>query len=128
MYVTGRLIDEDSGSGIPGVSVAVVQDNRFVGPGAVTDYNGVFVLDNDFLTLGGTASILISSVGYQPMQVDPVVFERSSVYSMQKQYQDLTDFTVTAQLPTKKDYTGLWLGAGLVAFLFLTRNWKYTNG
>lgn len=109
MLIQNRLIDADTYEGIPSATVAVVDNNSYTGPSTVTDYTGSFILDNYALDPSGTASVLISSVGYEPVMVDPVVFTRSPVYALDKRYTALEPVTVT---PKKTDLSVLWLLLG----------------
>lgn len=128
MVVTGKLIDADSYEGIPSVSIGVVDEKGYyIGNGTTTDIFGAFSLNNPALTLGGNNQLLITSVGYFPVIADPTVFADTNVYALERKPANLEEFVVTGSAK-EKDYTAWYIGGGLLVFLYLTRNWGYTNG
>jgi hypothetical protein len=111
MQVQGFVVDETTGNGIPGASVAITdsQGNK-TGEGVVANNQGAFKYDGNTLDTAGF--ILFSSVGYQSALVHYSVILETGFVQLQQNAQTLPDVVVT---PGKKVVVGgLLLAAALL--------------
>ena len=70
MNVYGTIYDNQTSTAVPGASVQVTNGSGDLqGPGTAADGNGFFSIISSVLDQGG--KLLISSVGYKSMLVDP---------------------------------------------------------
>lgn len=116
MTIFGTIYDNATTQGIPGASITVVDANgNSKGVGVAADNSGWFQLISDLLDQGN--KVLISSVGYTPVMVDPSILVSSLGVGLDRSAANLEAVTVTAQ--PKKNYTPLLIGGGVLAAVLL---------
>jgi hypothetical protein len=117
MEIQGSLYDYDTQEGLAGVSVGVCNsDGQYVGPGTTTNVFGEFSLDNPVLTPNGNFFLLFTSVGYEPVMVDPSVFIFDSSYPLVKSEPSLLDDFIVS---VKKTSSGWFPLIAVAAAIFV---------
>jgi hypothetical protein len=76
-YIHGRVTDAQSGQGIPSASVLVVNPDRSIRTGAITDRDGHFA----FRTTPGTFQLRVQRVGYATTGSQPLELARTDTLS-----------------------------------------------
>lgn len=98
--ISGRVTDFDSGAGVPGASVILVDSSgNATGPGTAADSSGYYSLSDDSVTDPNTW-VQFSSVGYFTTRQLASELLSSGNYQMISSSTSLPTATVTATKPT----------------------------
>lgn len=113
MTIQGTIYDNSTNAGIPGASVTVVSGSGVAtGSGVAADNMGDFAITNTALDTGG--KLVISSIGYKSVIVDPSVFNEMGFVGLDRDPEALQAVTVTAKKKTTANYLPYLAAGGLL--------------
>src|SRR5258708_39656405 len=123
MTVYGHIFDNQVNAYIPRASIQVT--NRYgdlQGAGTSEDNNGYFTIANAALDQGG--KLLISSIGYKSILVDPSVIIGKGGIGLDEDPTMLQAATVTAKAPAQGNWKPLLIASAARLLLLTTRKKK----
>jgi hypothetical protein len=130
MTVQGYIFDNQTRAFLPGASIQIVNGvGSPTGGGVAADANGHFSITDPALDAGG--QLVISSVGYTSVTVDPGVINASGFIGLDQVETALPAAVVTATIPAKTTNYGPLLAVGggvLLLALASSRKKKRTMG
>lgn len=119
MIKSGKVIDVNTGEGIPYASIEVTdQLGTYLGAGVSADVRGNFSIDSTMMQPG--TFLRISSVGYSTMSFPYSIYTSYTNFELSPVIQSLPGITIS---PTKKadNNTLIAAGVGLAFLYFLMR-------
>lgn len=100
--VLGRVVDQQTGGSIPGVTILLIDTNQLIG--TTTDMDGNFVLENVPI---GRQSFKVSSIGYAPVFLNNLTVSSGKALNlgdigMEESISDLKEVEIIAELEKEK--------------------------
>lgn len=127
MQLTGYIYDNTSGQGVPFASVMITDyEGQSLQDGTAANQYGYFEITSSKLDTEGW--LYVSSSGYQPVLVNPGVFQESGDIGLDRAG-DLVPVVVTAKPKSNQDWL-IWLlfGGGLVLLISTSQRKRRVKG